>query len=220
MAVNPLFGSARGERVEWDLKEDLIIESIQYSGTDVLYVPKQWTVTDDVLAEITSSKFGHAYEIEVTVEGLENMVKNAYMLSSLNLGFQLSNVTITMAKRRFRECVPEDATHIPGRPNEGDLIYIPHTQTLLEIKSADPDNLIQSGGRLHVYKLQCEMYRSDHTKIPTGPDGITDIDQMPEILLDGQLDIDDSGEVIISDSSKTAENAAIVAEDGIIPERR
>ena len=224
MATNPIFDGGRGESVEMDILEDNIIEEIQISGTDILYIPREWVSTDDMLFEVTASSFRKAYEIEAKIEGLDSMVKNAWMLTNLNFGIPLTNINVTVSKRRFRECVPDEALAAPGRPNEGDLVFIPISKTLLEIKSADPDNLLSSGGRLHVYKLQCEFYRHSAEALPTDPaDGITDIDQIPEIILKDYIDIvvDEENDMRDIDSGRTGNNEIIDNEpDGIVPERK
>ncbi len=201
MATNGLF-NGRGEDVELDLRDDLIIESIQNRGVDVLYVPRQWVSENTLLGEVTISSFPRAYEIEARVEGIEQMVKSAYLLSTVNFPMQLSNLTVTVSKTRFRQEVPDEALKFPGRPNEGDLIYVPHISTLLEITSADPDNLMMSGGRLMVYELKCEFFRSNAENVNGDPatGGLGDIDQLPQILLDGQLVREDDTIVDVKDS--------------------
>lgn len=201
MATNGLF-NGRGEEVELDLKDSLIIESIQNRGVDVLYVPRQWITENALLGEVTRSTFPRAYQIEAKVDGIEQMLKSAYLLSTVNFPAQLSNVTVTISKTRFRQEIPDSALKFPGRPNEGDLIYVPHISTLLEITSADPDNLMMSGGRLMIYELKCEFFRSNAESVNGDPStgGIGDIDQLPQILLDGQVERDEDNVIDVKDS--------------------
>jgi hypothetical protein len=184
MTTNPNF-SYRGETSELDLREDLIVEAIQARGIDVQYVPRKWVTIDHALAEVTASSFGRSYTIEATVSGLDQLLRASYLLSQISFGgLGTATVKVQMSKRRFREEIPDDVLSSPGRPCEGDLIFVPHAKVLLEIKKADPESPLRSGGQIHVYTLDCELFKGTHEEVSTDSiDGLMDLNQIPQLLL-------------------------------------
>lgn len=209
MATNPYVSiNDRGHEGEWRLRESLAAESIQFEGTDLVYIPRKWVTTDDILQEIVMSRFDRGYVIEGVISGMEQLVENAFMLNNLNI-MGLTTIEVTIAKARFAEEVPADALQIPGRPNEGDLIFVPMTRALLEIRFAEPDNLMVSGGHLHVYKLKCEFFRSSAEKMPDEVESaLAELDGLPEVLLKDSIVRDPSDDDIV-DYTKISSNDVI-----------
>lgn len=189
MAINPFFAGDRPVAQEMQLRENSIIEAIQIYGTNLLYVPRDWVDIDSLLNEVTVSKFDKSYEIEGFVEGLEGLVRSAFIMDRLGLSsIPTGNIVVTMSKTRFQESVVDDELETPNRPGEGDLIFIPQTKTLLEIKESEPEGPLRSGGLLHVYRLNCELFGSSHELVNGDPEtGGINTDGVPELLLDGQV---------------------------------
>jgi hypothetical protein len=61
-----------------------------------------------------------------------------------------------------------DATIIPTRPCEGDLIYFPLTKGLFEIKFVKHQDPFYQLGKLYVYKLQVELFQYSSERLDTG----------------------------------------------------
>ena len=217
MAVNPHFDN-RGIPRELDLNEGLIIESIKATGMDVMYVPRKINAVDHIMNEVTHSSFEKAFTIEMRIEGFDGYSPHSFMLDKLGLSFAATSLTLYVSKSRFREEVPDEALNEPGKPNEGDLIYIPHVQAVLEIKKADPDSTFKSGGKLHVYKMSCEAFKSSSEPAPQDDmDFISDLRQIPEVLkgssdLEVEIETDDGQAVNVTDQSRFGDNDAFKEE--------
>ena len=182
MATNPHFDT-KGIPRELALNESLIIEAIQAHGVDVQYIPRSITTTDDILNEVIHSTFEKSFKIEMRVEGFEGWAPNSFVLDKLGIGFSANNLTAWVSKTRFVQEVPSEVLTVPGKPNEGDLIYIPHVQLLLEIKKTDTEDPFKSGGKLHAYKLDCEIFKSSSEPMPKTEEFMSDMFEMSEEIL-------------------------------------
>ena len=162
---------------EQNLAEDLVIESIQFSGMDMKYLPRTDVDVDYLYSEDLSQAFNESYIIEmylINVEGFGG--------GDLFSGFGLEindTATFTVSKRRFTE--ETDAV----RPKEGDLLYMPMTESLLEIKYVEPESPFYQHGKTYVWELKCELYQYNNEEISTGD---FDIDQLSAELNDLELD--------------------------------
>jgi hypothetical protein len=63
---------------------------------------------------------------------------------------------------------------VSGRPNEGDLIYLPLSKGLFEIKFVDHQQPFYQLSKFPVYKLRCELFEYANEEIKTG----TAVDQV------------------------------------------
>lgn len=79
------------------------------------------------------------------------------------------SATLVVARRRWEQLVGRYGdTIIPGRPNEGDLLYFPLTKGLFEIKFVKHQDPFYQLGKLYVYKLQVELFQYSSERIDTG----------------------------------------------------
>jgi len=79
-----------------------------------------------------------------------------------------------VAKRRFNDAVDEKATLIAeGRPNEGDIIYMPLMNSFFEIQFVQDQEPFFQLGQLPVYKLVCTRWEYSSEELNTG---IGDVD--------------------------------------------
>jgi hypothetical protein len=79
------------------------------------------------------------------------------------------SATLTVARKRWTDLIGiHGTTHLPNRPNEGDLIYYPLTKGLFEIKFVKHQEPFYQLGRLYTYKLDVELFQYSSEKIDTG----------------------------------------------------
>jgi len=176
MATNKYFNRLK-QTSEQDLFEDMVIESIQQSGVDVWYIPRENLEVDPILGEPTQSTFREAFLIEAYLPEGGQMDGQQNLMSKF--GFRM-NQTIDMiiSKRRWAEI----GTGFP-RPREGDLIYIGDSQnsyssflnTFFEINQVWYTNPDWQFGRHFTYKMMCEVFTYSYEKFQTG---VTTIDDM------------------------------------------
>jgi len=127
MPVNHYFqgGNGIGNDAEKRLHEDLIIEGLKIYGHDCYYLPRTLVNHDLVLGEDTLSKFDQSYMLEMYVETTEGFAGEQELVSKFGLEIR-EDTTFMISKRRWQSQVDNTATLIKsGRPNEGDLVYVP-----------------------------------------------------------------------------------------------
>jgi len=175
MAVNHYFqnGNGIGNTAEKRLHEDLIIEGLKIYGFDVYYLPRTLVNRDLILGEDTLSKFDDSYLLEMYMETTEGFAGQQELINKFGLEIR-EDTTFTVAKRRFDEKV--DSLHnliADGRPNEGDIIYMPLMNSFFEIQFVEDQEPFFQLGQLPVYKLRVTRWEYSSERLDTG---ITDID--------------------------------------------
>jgi hypothetical protein len=166
MATNVYF--TQGTNTEQYLIEDLIIESLQIYGQDLFYIPRVLVSKDDILGEDRLSQFINSFPIEMYFENVDSFDGQGAFIQKFGLMMEQS-ATLVVARRRWEQLIGRhDATIIPSRPCEGDLIYFPLTKGLFEIKFVKHQDPFYQLGRLYVYKLQVELFQYSSERLDTG----------------------------------------------------
>lgn len=169
MSVNHYFQSGKsiGDSNEQNLLEDIIIESIQINGFDLLYLPRTIGKFDKLFLEDTLSKFKKGYTVEAYLESITGF-EGTDMLAKFGLQFNDSG-TFVIAKRRWIDAVARsDEVLLPNRPTEGDIIYFSPTRSMFEIKEVNAFDPFYQLGKLYVYKLKVELFQYSSESIETG----------------------------------------------------
>lgn len=161
---------------EYRLMEDVIVESIQIMGQNIYYIPREsFDAGDMIFGEYSKSKFEKAYLIEAYLTNVAGFEGDNDFFSKFGLEIrETSNLIISM--RSFKKIMPST---IRQRPQEGDLLFIPLLQSMIEIKFIEQELMFHSlGNRLpFVYELRCEAFRYSQEEINTG---IEEIDEVAE----------------------------------------
>ena len=174
MAVNHYFqsGNGIGDTNEKRLYEDLIIEGLKIYGFDCYYLPRTLVNRDLVLGEDSLSRFDDSYLVEMYFETTEGFSGGQEIISKFGLEIR-EDTTFVIAKRRWQNQVDNAATLIvDGRPNEGDIIYMPLMNSFFEIQFVEDQEPFFQLGQLPVYKLRCTRWEYSSEKLDTGVDAI------------------------------------------------
>ena len=129
--LNPFF--IQGTSSEQGLVQDLINEQLRMYGIEVYYMPRQYITKGKVIREVLFSKFNHAFPIEAYLVNYEGFDNNSIALSKF--GIRISDeMSLVISKERFELYIAELVKAIPDvpqtkRPNEGDLLYIPLSES-------------------------------------------------------------------------------------------
>ena len=219
MAVNHYFngGNGIGENSEKRLYEDLIIEGLQIYGQDCYYLPRTLVNQDLILGEDTLSKFDDSYLLEMYIETTEGFQGEQELISKFGLEIR-DDTKFVIAKRRWQDQVDNTATLIKdGRPNEGDLIYVPLFNSFFEIQFVEDQEPYFQLGNLPVYKLSATKFEYSSERLNTG---VTAIDQAEDNLSIDQLQFQfsletatDGGTGAILLESSTGEINYLINED-------
>jgi len=164
MAKNPYF---KINPIENRLYEDIIIEMIKIYGYDVVYMPRKYQKQDKLLGEDVLSKFNKIYEIEMYYPAVNGPSGSDYLSK---FGIEIQEVhDLVVSKKRFRQLIGEKEGM--QRPAPGDLVYLPLTNSLLEIKSvddADPEVQFNPLDKSPVYRIVTQNFVYSYEDIDTG----------------------------------------------------
>jgi len=174
MPVNHYFqgGNGIGSDAEKRLYENLIIEGLKIYGQDVYYLPRTLVNRDLILGEDVASKFNAAYLAEMYMETTEGFAGQQEIINKFGLEIR-EDTTFMVSKRRWLDLVDDPATLIvSGRPNEGDIIYMPLMNSFFEIQFVEDQEPFFQLGQLPVYKLRCTRFEYSSERLDTGVSAI------------------------------------------------
>ena len=165
---------SQGVRSEQDLYENIITEAIAIYGHEVWYLPRTLVNVDSILNEDIESKFSAAYMVDMYIENVDGFDGEGELFSKFGLEIR-HQATFVVSKRKFEKLVSTWNNSLAGhRPKEGDLIYLPLTRALFEIKYVETKQPFYQLSNIPTYKLQCEMFESSNERIETG---VNEVDQ-------------------------------------------
>jgi len=173
--LNPFF--IQGTYTEQSLVQDLINEQLRMYGIEVYYMPREIISQGKVIKDVIFSKFKSAFPIEAYLVNYEGFDNNSIMMSKFGVKIN-DEMTLIISKERFDTYIAElmrlmENVKNPLRPNEGDLLYIPLSDSLMEIKYVENRKPFYQLQKNYVYELRCELYEFEDDEISTGN---TDID--------------------------------------------
>ena len=161
MALNPYIRvNDKTYKPEQNLFDDLTIEAIKIHGQEIYYIPRNLVKRDDLFGESRYSRFNQFRMIEMYMdtttafEGGDTFTK---------FGFEIrDSVKFTVSRKRFKRETGMD------RPLEGDLLFLPLSKGLFEIKFVEHENPFYQLGKLVSYQLTCELFQYSEEEFETG----------------------------------------------------
>lgn len=177
---NPHF--RENEQGEQDLVEDLTIEIIKTMGRDVIYIPRKLMNKDKLFGEDTTSKFDDGYPIEMYIQSVAGFEGDGDVLSKFGVEIK-DKISFLVSRKRFVEEIGsiENTT----RPREGDLIYLPISNSLFEINFVEHENPFYQLGKLYIYRVDCELFTYSHEDFDTGYSNIDATETSRETVIGG-----------------------------------
>ena len=173
MATNVYF-SPEVKSEQW-LYEDIVIEALKMYGQDVYYIPRVLIGRDNILNEEIESRFEDAYMIEMYIENTEGFEGEGHLLSKFGVDIK-DQANFIVSKRRWEKVVGLFNNLIQStRPMEGDLIYLPLSRSLFEIRFVEHEKPFYQLNNLPVYQLQCELFEYGSEDIDTGISLVDDV---------------------------------------------
>jgi len=211
MSTNFYFqsGIPGGRTGEQRLVESLIIESIKIYGFDVYYLPASTGNRDEVFLEDPTKHYENAIPIEAYLENVDGYGGDGELMSKFGLEIR-DTATFLISRSRWSDVVAKDRTgmiQLPNRPAEGDILYMPLTHSYFEVKKVDTHNPFYQLGKLHVYKLQCELFQYSSEQFNTG------IDEVDQIEADSSLDLQSFGILLEDGSALLLDSSTYLDED-------
>lgn len=190
---------------EQELFEDLIIESIRQYGVDIYYINRQLPSYDSTFNETEYSIFNNPILVEMYIQDTQGFQGDGEFLSKF--GIQVTEqLVLTLANRVFENDIKPYQQK--DRPQEGDLLFIPFTKSLYQIKFVNVHPFYYKFGTLETYNITCELYQGNSDKFETGIKDIDDVYNKAtqdsttyEIMAeDGSFVISEEGYYIIDES--------------------
>jgi hypothetical protein len=169
LPTNPLFNKF-DEPSEQKLYDDLFIEMIQISGLDLYYMPRTHVNIDYLFVQDPLSKFKDAIAIEMLIKNFMGWEGPGDLMTKFGITMA-DRIDLCVSKTRFFEDL--GITYNLERPMEGDLIYIPMTKALFEIKFVEHEAIFYQTGTIKHFELHCERFIYNSEEMETG---IPDID--------------------------------------------
>jgi len=190
MATNPYI--SQKYRPEQNLYEDILIEAIQFYGQDVYYLPREVVEREDIFLDSIQSQFSDAYKVEVYIENTEAFDGEGDLFTKFGIELR-DQSTFVIARRRWRELVGDRLADNQFRPREGDVIYLPLSESLFEVKKVETETPFYQLSQLPLFRMQCELFEYSDEDFDTG---MVEIDKVEtEAAFQYELVMGGTGEV-------------------------
>ena len=176
----------QGATREQFLVEDLIIESIRNHGIDIYYLPRASQSTfDELFGDDPVKSFNSAYKIDMYLETFNEFEGNQEFFAKFGLEIQKS-AKVAVARRTFERLINPA---LRNTPKEGDLIYLPVQQKLLEIKTVEEEKNFFQAGKVapYMYALNIETFKYNGELLNTGIDEIDRIGNIEAFAIEYTL---------------------------------
>lgn len=158
-------------RSEQNLYEDLVIESLKIFGQDVYYIPRTLVNRDNILGEDPASSFDDAYLIEAYIENQDGFEGAGDLYQKFGLEIR-DEANFIISKRQWEKLIGlyNNTLDSIERPKEGDLIFLPLSNSFFEITFVEHEQPFYQLSNLPVYKLTCSLFEYSDEQIETGVD--------------------------------------------------
>lgn len=162
---------------EQNLLEDLIVESIEISGVDCYYIPRESaSELSNILGEQPDTRFSNAYPVAIYMLNVEGYLGEQEFMTKFGFNIRAST-NMVISAREFKKMVK-----LFPDPREGDLIYVRVLNRVFEIKDVDADTNFHSIGRAasrpYFYEMRTEQFKYSEENIQTGIPEIDDIERL------------------------------------------
>jgi hypothetical protein len=162
-------------RSEQSLYEDLVMESLKIFGQDVYYIPRTLVERDNILGEDPSSKFDDAYLIEAYIENQDGFEGAGDLYQKFGLEIR-DEANFIISKRSWERLVGLYNNALGTiRPQEGDIIFLPLSNSFFEITFVEHEQPFYQLSNLPVYKLTCSLFEYSDEKFDTDIAAIDDL---------------------------------------------
>ena len=208
MATNLYFNNVESHS-EQELLNSLTSEVIQVHGMNVYYIPRTIIKEDPLLSEDVLSKFSTAYEVEMYLQSVEGFGGEGDLVSKFGLDVR-DEVIFTVHVDRFNLATDMNT------PLEGDLIFIPMSKGLFEIKFVEDEIPFYQSGKNYVYNLTCELFQYSEEQLDTGITSIDNIEREQSAAIDLLMNAGGSGTFTIDESVYQGANLAAATGKGVV----
>ena len=166
MAISPYFPNYTFANTQGIITE-LVKTVIQHKGFDINYLCRENINYDEILGEADQYSFVNNFIIECYMQNSENWGSLGESMGVF--GWQIKDqATLVFSKERFM-------TELEGyrtMPRNGDVIYVPFSQSFLQIKQFDYDRNFWEHGVNPTYTVDCELWAYSGEEVDSGNNAI------------------------------------------------
>lgn len=155
MATNRYF--KYGVRSEQNMYEDITIEALQMYGQDVYYLPREIVNKDTVFLDDVPSRFSSSYKVEMYIENAEGFGGEGDLFTKFGVELR-DQATFVVARKRWQQLIGSRLTEKNFRPREGDLIYLPLSQSIFQIERVETETPFYQLEQLPTFRMTCELF--------------------------------------------------------------
>lgn len=175
MATNLYF--SQKVHSEQNLYEDIVIESLKMFGQDVYYLPRDIVNEDRIFGDDVPSRFNSSYKVEMYIENTEGFDGEGDLFTKFGVEIR-DQATFVVARRRWTTTVNRFDNEINStRPREGDLVYLPLSNSMFQIMAVEHEQPFYQLSNLATYKLRCEKFEYSDEDFDTNIDAIDGIER-------------------------------------------
>jgi hypothetical protein len=151
---------------EQSMVQNLVIESIQIAGFNGYYLPRVLDNVDNIFGDAQKESFEKAYELEMYFDAPDDALADSVDYISY-FGFEVrDSCDFVFSVKRFQDLeIPDPnktAVSLLETPLEGDLIYLPFTNSIFEIKFVEDWSPFFQLGANYTYKALCRLFIFDN----------------------------------------------------------
>lgn len=213
MATSVYFNNQGATREQF-LIEDMIIESIRNHGIDIYYLPRgSQSAQDELFGDDPVKAFPVAVKIDMYLETFDDFTGNQEFFSKFGLEIQKA-AKVAVARRTFQRYVGNYRL----LPKEGDLIFLPVQQKILEIKFVEEEKNFFQAGKVapYMFGLSLETFKYNGELFTTGVKEIDDIGNAEAVAIELTLINGGSGTFIKNETVTQGTTLAYVEDwDGV-----
>jgi hypothetical protein len=175
MATNPYF--SQKARKEQHLYEDIVIESLRMYGQDIYYLPRDIVNENTILNEDVPSQFNSAYKVEMYIQNIDGFDGEGDLFTKFGVEIR-DAATFIVARRRWSATVAQHDNDINSiRPREGDLLYLPMSNSMFQIMHVEHEQPFYQISNLPTYSMRCELFEYNDEDLDTGVEAIDNIER-------------------------------------------
>lgn len=201
MPTSPYFPTYyQGVSSEQNLYQDLVDEQIKLFGTDIYYMPRT-ILKDNTLDDVIYSKYQDQFQVEMLLQNVEGFGDTSEFISKFGLRIT-DEVKFILSSRRWDEVEAQynPTLTVPGRPNEGDLLYFPLTKDLYEIKFVERETPFYQFGKIQFFIMTAEIYEVGNDDISTGVAEIDEIETLFSSAIALTLGVGGTGDFAVGET--------------------
>lgn len=208
MTTNKYLHPQQGYVSEQNLYEGMVIENIQISGNDVMYIPRTLSGNfDQIFGEDILSSFDSYATIEMWLSDFSGYGGESEMLSKFGMEIRDTATFMVSRKRFIQECTPiapeTRNESIKDRPCEGDLIYVPFSKSLFEIKFVEDEYPgFYQLNKKYIWALRCELVQLNNESFNTGLQEVDDMFGTNLDRLDSSILAEDGTYILTEDGGR------------------